>query len=465
MAKLKQKLLPVAAAISTALLTQSAFAVSGEDFEFHGYMRSGIGANFDSGGDQVCFQLPGVGWKYRLGNECETYFETSFGANLYQGDAAEYFKLYFTLAYVVEGETDFEQFSPALRELWIESGNVAGGIFEGARFWAGKRFYRRHDVHINDFFFWDVSGPGAGVEDINLGNLGAPGLLAASVFRGVNDDFFPQVFRVSPVTGNPEILPASELQNTDDALTRFDLRWYGIETNPGGQLTLGIDARFRTEDDEDFDGHNGVGINILHFQDNPLGWGGFNKVIFQYGFGPAARLGQAGGTFRFDPETGNPNADGDEDVQSFRVVEQVLFEPHPDWSFFASGVYENNQQNDGLGSVIGGTRDWWSFGMRPIYYFSDYFNIAAEVGFDYIDFSNQDSRRLTKFTLAPQLSAGRGFWARPLIRAFVTYADWDDDAEDAATGGGGEGIPGSISDPALTNTDGWSIGIQAESWW
>jgi maltoporin len=43
-------------------------------FEFHGYFRSGYGAN-NRGGQQVAFQAPGAGAKYRLGNEAETYGE------------------------------------------------------------------------------------------------------------------------------------------------------------------------------------------------------------------------------------------------------------------------------------------------------------------------------------------------------------------------------------------------------
>ena len=37
-------------------------------FEFHGYFRSGYGLN-SQGGQQVAFQAPGAGAKYRLGNE------------------------------------------------------------------------------------------------------------------------------------------------------------------------------------------------------------------------------------------------------------------------------------------------------------------------------------------------------------------------------------------------------------
>jgi maltoporin len=50
-------------------------------FEFHGYLRSGYGLN-GLGGQQVAFQAPGAGAKFRLGNEAETYAELIFVNNL-----------------------------------------------------------------------------------------------------------------------------------------------------------------------------------------------------------------------------------------------------------------------------------------------------------------------------------------------------------------------------------------------
>ena len=50
------------------------------NFEFHGYFRSGYGLN-SVGGQQVAFQAPGAGAKYRLGNEAETYGEFIFVNN------------------------------------------------------------------------------------------------------------------------------------------------------------------------------------------------------------------------------------------------------------------------------------------------------------------------------------------------------------------------------------------------
>ena len=38
-----------------------------------------------------------------------------------------------------------------------------------ATFWIGNRYYKRHDVHMADFFYWDPSGEGAGIEDVDIG--------------------------------------------------------------------------------------------------------------------------------------------------------------------------------------------------------------------------------------------------------------------------------------------------------
>jgi maltoporin len=56
-------------------------------FEFHGYFRSGYGLN-GTGGQQVAFQAPGAGAKYRLGNETETYGELIFVNNWLNPDHA-----------------------------------------------------------------------------------------------------------------------------------------------------------------------------------------------------------------------------------------------------------------------------------------------------------------------------------------------------------------------------------------
>ncbi|RTL27176.1 MAG: carbohydrate porin, partial [Rhodocyclaceae bacterium] len=46
---------------------------------------------------------------------------------------------------------------------------IGSGAFANARLWAGKRFYQRNDVHITDFYFWNNSGNGGGIENVDVG--------------------------------------------------------------------------------------------------------------------------------------------------------------------------------------------------------------------------------------------------------------------------------------------------------
>lgn len=413
---------PVALAIATTMTAGQAHAL-----EFHGYLRSGVGSNSE-GGDQVCFQLPGAGSKYRLGNECETYAELALDQKLYETDSGAYFDYHGRLAYVAEGDQDYESFVDladfdndgqldtdgpndfALRENWVEAGNVAGGMLEGAKFWAGKRFYRRQDVHITDFYYWDNSGPGGGIEDVDLGF----GKLAYAYRRNVNDN----------IDADGDGTPDSEA-----VVSSHDFRLYGLETNPGGSLTLGLDYK-HADSQDDLDTTNGWLATVQHTQDGVLG--GYNRVALQYGKGAAANLAAA-----------YPNPIGDEDAKSWRIVEQLQWQTSKRFSGQFTTVYQHQEDN----------QDWFSAGVRPIVHFNQYFDLAVEVGYDQVEPEDGDTSRLTKVTVAPQITPEASFWSRPALRAFVTYADWND-----AAGELGDGVFG-------TDTSGLTYGIQVEAWW
>lgn len=50
--------------------------------------------------------------------------------------------------------------------------------------WGGKRYYQRHDLHIIDTKYWNISGSGAGVENYTLG----PGAVSLAWIRGDAND-------------------------------------------------------------------------------------------------------------------------------------------------------------------------------------------------------------------------------------------------------------------------------------
>jgi maltoporin len=145
-------------------------------FEFHGYFRSGYGVN-SAGGQQVAFQAPGTGAKYRLGNEAETYGELIFVNNWVNGEH-DSDRAWMRTEFMVEANTtnsaNYANFAGGIgndqfrfREAFIQVGNVLESQ-PNAKFWAGERYYRRQHIEIDDFYPLDMSGYGAGVEDLDV---------------------------------------------------------------------------------------------------------------------------------------------------------------------------------------------------------------------------------------------------------------------------------------------------------
>ncbi|HUL66654.1 MAG TPA: carbohydrate porin, partial [Burkholderiaceae bacterium] len=160
------KMLPLTAA------TLLAWAGAASALDFHGYFRSGAGASSKDGGME-CFKLQGAGGNgnFRLGNECETYGEAQFDQNVYDGKDGVKFDYHVMFGYAAPQDQDFENLAASDNHIALRQNYVDAKLpyLNGGDVWVGKRYYQRHDVHIQDFFYWDTSGPGAGVEKIGLG--------------------------------------------------------------------------------------------------------------------------------------------------------------------------------------------------------------------------------------------------------------------------------------------------------
>jgi maltoporin len=137
------------------------------------------------------------------------------------------------------------------------------------------------------------------------------------------------------------------------------------------------------------------------------------------------------------------------------VTNHMLIQANDKFAIMPIFLYQRTRDGDGLH----GHNDWISFGARPEVFFSRYVSLAFEGGFDYTDGFNpivngRVDGWLRKFTIAPQIGAGRKFFSRPVLRTFFTYANWSD---------GFRGLVGGA--PYRNRTDGISYGVQAETWW
>lgn len=411
-------------------------------FEFHGYFRSGYGVN-SAGGQQVAFQAPGAGDKYRLGNEAETYGEFIFVNNwlnpsedsgrgwlktevMFEANTTNSTNYAAFPQTVVNGQATSggnDQFR--LREAFVRGGHFFGGQQTGAIFWAGERYYRRFHIEINDFYPLDLSGYGAGVEDLNLG-----GVAKASVafLAGARPDIATQ-------NGN------YQKSNIDVRIYNVKTRagiwggWFDFATSKGGTTPTG--TLIPTSSGEAFG-----------FRHQLLEWhGGFHTFSVFYGTGAASNFSSPGsGTVVEDP-TPFVNSRA-----QLLITESLLFQPNDKFAIYPIFIYQRIK--DGVPQHP--WQQWVSFGVRPEVFFSKYISLAFEAGFDHTHSPIPPvyDGWLRKFTIAPQIGAGRKFFSRPVLRAFLTYGNWSD---------GFRGFVGGT--PFQNRTDGFTYGVQAETWW
>jgi len=393
-------------------------------FEFHGYFRSGYGLN-SVGGQQVAFEAPGAGAKFRLGNEAETYAELIFVNNWVNPEHGSD-KAWIRSEFMVEANTtnsaNYANFANGtgndqfrLREAFVQAGNVLESQ-PSAKFWAGERYYRRQHIDIDDFYPLDMSGYGAGVEDVNVGI----GKMAVAFLSGARPDI---------ITSNGNLAKS----NIDVRL--YDLKgpaglwagWFDYATSKGGNTPTGT---VPTTD--------GYAVGLRHQR---LEWhGGYHAFSIQYGTGAASN-------FSTDIDNPTPFVHS---AKKLLVTEQVVYQANDRFAIMPIFVYQRSKD----GNPQHDWNQWVSFGARPELFFTNHISLALEAGFDHTHSPGQYDGWLRKCTIAPQIGAGRKFFSRPVLRAFLTYADWSD---------GFRGLVGGT--PYLNRTSGLTYGVQAEHWW
>jgi maltoporin len=419
-------------------------------FEFHGYFRSGFGLN-SAGGQQVAFEAPGADAKYRLGNEAETYAELIFVNNWLNPDRNSD-KVWMKTEFMVEANTTNSANSAnftngvgddqfRFREAFVQAGNVFQSQ-PNAKFWAGERYYRRQHIDIDDFYTLDLSGYGAGVEDLDV----RIGKLATAFVSAARPDILTQ-------NGN--------LAKSNIDVRLYDLKgpaglwgvWFDYATSKGGSVAGGstltsptIPAIIPTAD--------GYAFGIRHQR---LEWhGGYHTFSAQYGTGAAGNFSNPGNGTTIPNPTPFINRS-----RQLLITEHLVFQPNDLFAIMPIFIFQRTKD----GNPQDPWNEWISFGARPEIFFTTHLSLAVEGGFDHTHCVagcvNQASGPigpydgwLRKVTIAPQIGAGRKFFSRPVLRTFVTYANWSD---------GFRGLVGGT--PFLKRTSGLTYGVQAETFW
>ena len=281
----------------------------------------------------------------------------------------------------------------------------------------GKR-RDRDDVHIVDTFFTNVSGVGAGVEniDVGFGKFGFSGYKADSPAQEVDGV-------LNTTAGN-------------NGVARLHAQLYEIPVNPDGKLRL-MASYSRGDSQGGLKGQNGYGFNIEHVQDKFFGGG--NHIWVQYAEGST------------DINQGiSDNGSHGTGYKTWRVVES------PSWQVGAFGgqaiaMYQHNEAP----STAGGDSNYWTLGGRGSWGITKNLKWLTEIGYSSLKPSGGSNENVTKVTIGPALSTGPDFWKRPELRLYVTFADYNKAA--AQDTNNNYGFP-------ANKTTAVSYGAQVEIW-
>nr|WP_270831261.1 maltoporin [Aeromonas sp. QDB03] len=435
--KMKAKWLPIAAAVTAALASQAAFAV-----DFHGYFRSGVGVSGD--GDMVKYSVNKVG---RLGNENDTYGEVQLGQEVFNKDGKTFY-VDSMFAMTSNGSNDWEGTGTvcnfdakqcngdsefALRQFNVQAKGLLGFAPE-ATLWAGKRFYQRHDIHISDFYYWNISGAGAGIEGIQAG----PGKISFAWIR--NDRSSTDVFGKTGINGDQPNLADSVNVNT------LDLRYAGIPLWQDGSLEVGAMYALVNETDAQKQlKNNNMKDGVMLTAELTQGvLGGFNKTVLQYGTEGYSK------TMAYYGDGSWYGAEAKDGADGYRLINWGVVPMGNNWEMGHQLVY-------GVANEMWDTQDKFetmSVVVRPMYKWDDFNKTIFEGGYfkEKNTFTNKADEKDAgyKLTLAQAWSAGSSFWARPEIRVFASYLANDEDKKVF------EGD---------TSKDTYQVGVQAEAWW
>lgn len=416
------------------------------DFALHGYIRSGILANADGNrADSVGLMPDG---KWRLGNEEDTKIELIPTVTL-TADSGVVAKVQANLTHQSKCTSDWncqddDGHDVQFREGFAELSNL--DFAPEMTFWAGKRYSSSNtSSHQFDWEYIQYNGTGGGFDNMDLG--------FARFDAGVYAFSPTDETKAYPVDKGDQGYPDDYSLNLwlkKIAGTGFDLELIGHHMNRNENHPTSAEKGYGVTGIYNFDGFYGL-------------TGGYSRLALQYGKGLAAgdSLGKNG--------WGWANL---ENTQSWRVVlDSVASMGDLEISTFAFWQKDKNyrwwtEDDNGWG------RSMWVAGIRPYHQITRNFAMQYELGYEYLDDKNykgvngKGKGGLTKVTVAPTLTFDSGFWARPQLRFFVTYAKWDKGVSDALDGNynwdtntitaGGYSRSGS--------TDTVNFGVQAEVW-
>ena len=310
----------------------------------------------------------------------------------------------------------------ALRQFNVE----VKGLFESdkdAKIWVGKKYVQREDIHITDDYYYDISGNGAGIENVSLG----AGKFSTAYVQNANN------------------------------MHNFDVR-YSFPLWDGANFQIGnvySQEKKQNAADQQLNG------NMLTLEFSQGFNGGWNKTVFQWKTGGQA--GQGSGT-AWGGEDGNgyklynfgeTTIVGD--LHMFHVVSYEYTKYDKPWHQDAE-LFDPNKK----------TKEWQVV-IRPWYKLTKMTRIYAELGAwgkttsqncpldgSGLEHQNEKAQKITlAYAITPDASS---MWSRPELRFFGTWLHGD-------TRNNGQKYHNAVVNSYRGGSVDLQFGVQAEAWW
>ncbi|MFA6195490.1 MAG: carbohydrate porin [Sulfurimonas sp.] len=391
-----------------------------------GYGR--VQTSFENNKENVCFKAPGAGTKYRLGNECETWLELAVFQDIKLDNGIN---IHNQVRPIFTGKN--EENVDLLR--WEEIYSEISNIFDNsASLWVGRRYYKRYDSFTSDYFFFNMSGTGAGINNIDLD---AVKLSYSYMFENLD----PRT-----ADGGDRVLYQSHDMRVDKELER------GLFTLFLNYMILGDKTFTPTQRVESVDGYAaGLMYTDKQITQELFDMKGENISGIFYGAGAAKGAG-ANSPYLQEAliDTMLTNNKSVENSKTIRFINYNTFE-NDTFGIMSNMVYEQRDDADFSNTK----QNWFSVGVRPSLFISEYVRFVFEAGYDNVhDITNDTSYALYKGTTALEFAMAKGLSQRPVLRLFYTKASWNESAK---------GLVG--TDFYADKTSGDNLGIQLEYWW
>lgn len=417
------------------------------DFTLHGYMRSGILANSDGNRVNSAGLMPDG--KFRLGNEDDTKIELIPQVML-TSDSGVVAKIQANITHQSKCTSDWncldDDDKPVqFREGYVELSNL--DFAPDVTFWGGKRYSSSNtSSHQFDWEYIQYNGTGGGFDKLDLGFA----QLDAGVYAFTPTD----ETKAYPVDRGDQGYPDDYSLNVwlkKIAGSPVDLQLIGHHMNNSELHADAAEKGYGLTGVYNFDGFYGV-------------LGGSSRFVVQYGRGLAAgdSLGKNG--------WGWANLD---DTQSWRLILDGLAALDNGWEVSTFAYYQQDKNYRWWSSDSEGWgRTSWVAGVRPYQQITKNFAMQYEVGYEYLDDKNykgvegKGKGGLTKVTVAPTLTFDSGYWSRPQLRLYATWAKWDKGVSDALDGNydWSTNTIGSGGYSRSGKSDTLNVGIQGEVW-